>query len=192
MSRSTDILNTYVSDLLALEKHLYEAFDRQATDTNVLDYPQAKPIIDRLHRGAKTHVDALEVHLQALGGHPASTVKEAVTTMLGMAAGMLDRVRAYPVSKMLRDDYTALSMAAISYTMLHTTALALKEAPTAELARKHLQDLTPAIVEISEVIPFVVVKELERDTLAIDANVASEALRNTHAAWTRESLDTAA
>ena len=43
MSRSTDILNTYVSDSLALEKHLYEAFDRQATDSTLLDFPQIRP-----------------------------------------------------------------------------------------------------------------------------------------------------
>ncbi len=192
MSRSTDILNTYVSDLLALERHLYEAMNRQSSDTDVSAYPQAKTLVDRLHATAKMHIDGLDTHLRGLGGHPTSTVKEAVTSILGMAAGMLDKVRPYGVSKMLRDDYTALSMAAISYTMLHTTTLALKQSPTAELARKHLQDWTPLIVEISEAMPFLVVNELEGDSLTVDSNVAAEALKNTHSTWTREGVDKAA
>ena len=192
MSDSIELLTTYVSDLLALERHIYEAFDRQSTDSTVREYPQAKPLVDRLHATAKTHLNALDVHLTALGGHPTSSVKEAVTSILGIAAGVVDKARGYPVSKMLRDDYTALGMAAISYTMLHTTALAAKEGPTAELARQHLQDWTPLIVEISEVIPYVVVKELENDGLPVEINAASAALRNTHRAWTREGLDKAA
>ena len=192
MSRSIDLLTTYLSDALALERHLYEAFDRQANDSAVRACPQAKGVVDRLHTTAKMHIDALDGHLRALGGRSTSTVKEAVTTVLGMAAGMLDKVRTYPAAKMLRDDYTALSMGAISYTMLHTTALALKELPTAQLARQHLQDYTPLIVEISEAMPFIVVQELGDDALVVDANVATEALRNTHSAWTRESVDRAA
>jgi hypothetical protein len=58
--------------------------------------------------------------------------------------------------------------------------------------RQLLQDWTPLIVEISDTIPFVVVRELEGDSLAIDANVASEALKNTHATWTGEAMDKAA
>jgi len=193
MNRSKELLATYVSDLLALERHLYEALDRQAGDSAVLDYPQAKALIDRLHTVAKTHRDGLDVHLRALGsGHPAATLKEALTTVLGMAAGVLDKVRPYSISKMLRDDYTALSMAAISYTMLHTAALGFKETATAELARQHLQDWTPLIVEISETIPSVVVREFERDSLAVDPSAVSEGLKNTHAAWRREAMDKAA
>ena len=46
---------------------------------------------------------------------------------------------------MLRDDYTALSLAAISHTMLHTTGLALQNQPLADLAQRYLKDITPII-----------------------------------------------
>lgn len=192
MSRSTELLSTYVSDCLALERHMAEAFDRQTNDSSVREHAEAKPLLDKLHQVSRTHIDALDMHLRALGGHAISPVKEAVTSVLGMAAGMIDKVRPYSVSKMLRDDYTALGMAAMSYTMLHTTALALHESATADLALRHLQDWTPLIVEISEAIPFVVLRELQTNALAIDANAASEALRNTHATWTRQAMDRAA
>lgn len=192
MSSATDLLRTYVSDMLALERHLHEAIHRQVNDGSVRDYPQAKSLIDRLHSTTRSHVDALENHVRILGGQASGGVKETVTSMLGAAAGVIDKVRAYPVSKMLRDDYTAVSMAAISYTMLHTTALALRDQATAELARKQLQNWTPLIVEISETIPYTVVDELERDSQDVSPNVAEQAVKNTHQTWTREAIARAA
>jgi hypothetical protein len=186
------MLAAYVSDLVALEKHLSEALDRQTADRQLQHHLQAKPLLDKLRHLARVHREGLDLQLRAMGGHPLSAVTEAATAILGVAAGMLDKVRPNAVSKMLRDDYTALSLAAVSYTMLHTAALAFKENAAAELARRHLQDWTPLIVEISEVIPAVIVKELELDSMAIEPNVAAEALKNTHEAWTRESMDKAA
>ena len=90
-----------------------------------------------------------------------ATAKAAVATALGAFAGLYDKVRKDPVSRMLRDDYTALNMASFSYTMLHTTALAFHDEPVASLALKHLQDLTPLIMHLNEVVPHVVVKELQ-------------------------------
>src|SRR5690349_12569636 len=100
MSRSTDILATYVSDCLALEKHLFEAFDRQAKDGAVQPFQQAGPLLNHLRQIAKDHAGALDAHLRGLGGQTTSPVKEAITSALGMAAGILDKVRTYSVSKM--------------------------------------------------------------------------------------------
>ena len=61
---------------------------------------------------------------------------------------------------MLREDYTALSLAAIRYHMLHTTGLALQDQAMADLALRHLKDWTPIIVEISQAVHPVVVQEL--------------------------------
>jgi len=68
----------------------------------------------------------------------------------------------------------------------------LRESNTADLARQHLQDWTPLIIQISEAMPFVVIKELESDAMAVDANAAQEALRNTHQTWIRPGMDQAA
>ncbi len=192
MSRTTDLVQNYVSDALALERHLVEAFERQAHDESLRRFPDALAQVQKIHRLGQRHLAALTNQLEALGGHPTATVKETVTAVLGMAAGLLDKVRPFSASKMLRDDYAALSMAAISYTMLHTTALALGEGATAGLAKQHLQDWTPAIVEISQLMPFLVVKELQENSVAINPNAADEALKNTHQTWTREAIGRAA
>ena len=88
---------------------------------------------------------------------------------------------------MLRDDYTALSLAAISHTMLHTTGLALQNQPIADLAQRYLNDITPLIIDISQVVPGVVVKDLEDNEVLIDRAVGQEAVRKTQAAWKAQS-----
>ena len=109
--------------------------------------------------------------------------KEAISAALGIAAGLIDQVRTQQVSKMLRDDYTALSLAAISYHMLHTTGMALQDQATADLALRHLKDWTPIITDISHVVHGVVAQELQDDAHAVATGVAAESERITQEAW---------
>jgi hypothetical protein len=187
-----ETLTSYIGDMIGLERHILEAVDRQSNDETVRSHAQAIVTIEKLKRTVQAHVALLESHAKTIGEMATPTIKEVVTSLAGMAAGFIDKVRTHSVSKDLRDDYTALSLAAIGYTMLHTAALSLDDHPTAELARRHLKDLTPLIVEISEIIPFVVVNELVSEIPITDISVAERALRNTHEAWSRHSMANAA
>lgn len=179
------VLRDYVSDMLGLEKHIDGVIARQATDDRMLAYAEAHDLVMRASSTLKKHRAALEKALDAVGGENAKTaLKRAATSITAMAGNLYDKARpGDPVSSNLRDDYTALNMAAVSYTMLHTTALALKERSIADLAVRHLEDLTPLIMELSEVIPDVVARELTAEGKAIDPDVGSEAVRNTQKAW---------
>ena len=190
MSDRKETLQQYVSDMLALERHIHEAVRRQRDDEKVGQHLQAQQLISRIESTLDEHIEHLEQHLESLGGEPAAPVKNAVSAVAGMAAGLYDKVRSDPVSKMLRDDYTALSLAAISYTMLHTTGLAMTDHKTADIALEHLTHWTPLIVEISEIIPLAVVRELSDEGAMVSAQVGQEAIRNTQQAWTREATAT--
>ena len=130
---------TYLSDMLALERHI------------------AAPV---------------EAQLNNVGGSATSGVKSAWSALLGSGAAALNQVRKTKVSKSLRDDYTALGLSAISYTMLHTTALGLGDQATAQLAKRNLDDITPIIVEISQVMPKVVLQELQEDGETVQITAA--------------------
>lgn len=186
MENRQDTLQQYVSDMLSLSRHIHEALSRQVDDKATDNHPDAAALIRRLETTLTNQVEDQKRRLEGLGGDSASPVKEAVTAALGVAAGLIDEVRTQKVSKMLRDDYTALSLAAISLTMLHTTGLALSDPMTADMATRHLKELTPLIVEISEVIPHVVVRELQDDTEGTVASVGDQATSNTQEAWTSE------
>lgn len=177
-------LQKHVSNMLSLESHILEAIETQAKDDDLQADFEAKQLVLRIKSTLTEHTEHLERHLETLGGHGPNAVKEAVSTALGLAAGLLDKVRPKTVSKMLRDDYTALNLAAMGYTMLHTTARALGDDATAIIARKHLEHLTPIIMDLNEVAPKVVVRELRSDDdLVVDMTVVDSAIRDTQEAW---------
>ena len=75
--------------------------------------------------------------------------------------------------------YLLLNPAVTSYGMLNTTALALAETQIASVAERHMSELTPLIVRVSEIIPFVLAGELAGKGKIEDAAVAQQAvLRN--------------
>lgn len=177
-------LRMYVNDMVALEKHILEALERQREDERVQQDVEFKELIDRLHTIVRAHVLTMENHAAAVGEKFGSSVKDAVSSFTGVVAGLYDKVRKHPVSRLLRDDYTALSLAATAYSMLYTTGLATRELPIANVALRHLQELTPLIKDLSRIIPVAVVKELAEDDPEIDRSILGLAQENTRKAWT--------
>jgi ferritin-like metal-binding protein YciE len=189
MSDRQKTLQRYVSDMVSVEEHILEAIKHQVKDGDFKEFPMAHEFVSKTETVLRDHVDALHKHLDTLGGDPANPVKEAVTSVLGKAAGIIDQVRQNDkISADLRDDYTALNLAAVSYTLLHTTGLALQDQKTASLAQKHLMDLTPLITRINEIIPQVAVQELKDEGATVGATIADQARSNTQKAWSHEHI----
>ncbi len=174
---------TYLSDVLALEKHIRQPLAQQTKIDEVGNYADGERIINAIRSLTEAHVTAIDARLNAVGGHGASPVKSAWTQLLGAGAAAVDSVRKTKVSKSLRDDYTALALASISYTMLHATALGLGDQQTADLAKQHLDDYAPIVVEIGKTIPAVVLQELRDDGENVTVSAAEIAERNTSASW---------
>ena len=181
----TEILNNYTTDMAAVEKHILEAVERQLESDDTARYPEAVRVLTSLKGALSRHVQSLEAYNDRTeGGGLKEAVKEAVTGALGVAAGFYDQLRdTDKVSRMIRDSYTATSLAAISYHMLYTSALALKANDLADLALGNLKDLTKIIGELSEAVCTVVSAELADQDKAIDPTVGQQAVRATQEAW---------
>jgi hypothetical protein len=190
----TSILNDYATDMLAVEKHIFEAVERQVNDAATKRYPVALSALQEIHRTLSRHVSALEAYNATTeGGGLKEALKETLTGALGVAAGIYDKIRSEDkVSRMVRDTYTALGLATISYHMLYTTALGLKEEQLATLALNHLKDLSPLVVELSKAVCLVVAQELNEEDKLIDASVGDEAVRRTQEAWSGEHVESGA
>ena len=181
----------YVGDMHALESHIEEALDRQLDLAN--DHPEAGAAIRRFHDMVKANRDALKAHMAQVGGTPGNPIKAAGAAALGMAAGLIDKIRTEGVSKALRDDYTAFNHAAIAYTMLHTTALALGDHATAALALRGLRGHANAVQEINHIIGEIVVWELQKDGHQItNPQAASENRREADRIWKETARTSAA
>ncbi len=176
-------LQTYVSDLLALIQHIGVPIDRQLQMDDTTNYAEAVTIIRDIKTVTTTQAAALEEMLATLGGHGASGIKSAWSSLLGAGAAAINSVRKTKVSKSLRDDYTALGLTSISYTMLHATALGLGNNAVAALAQRHLEAITPIIMRISTAIPAVVLQELRDDGENVSVSAAEVSAQTTHQAW---------
>ena len=180
---NTETLKTYVNDMLGLQKHILEALGHQYEDQNVKNDPAAFDLVGKLKSTMTKHVQDLEGQVGRLGSEVMATIKQAATQALGSVAGLYDKVRKDPVSRMLRDDYTALNLSSISLVQLHTTGLAYGDQAVADMALKHLNDLTPMVMRINEIMPEIVVRELTDEGPGINTAVAAIAVTNTQAAW---------
>ena len=182
MSNHTETLATYVSDMHALEKHLLEAFERQLDLTK--DNAEAHRVVQTMVSRTRQHVTALEQQIERLTKKEPSkgildTIKTLGSGLLGFAAGAIDAVRPQQDSKALRDSYTALNLAIISYVMLQTTAAAVNDQTVIDLAKSHLQNHMHCIQEIASVMPSLVVKDLSDDIPGLNASAISGSITGT-------------
>jgi hypothetical protein len=183
----TQILNGYVTDMAAVEKHILEAVERQLSNDETRQFEVAWSALSELKATLSRHIEALEAYNETTpGGGVLERVKEAATGALGVAAGIYNHLRQTDtVSRSVRDTYTAIGLANVSYEMLFTTALALKEQTLADLAMRHLEELVPHTKELSRVVCMVVVQELTMQDKTLDPSVGPEAVRRTREAWRR-------
>ncbi len=183
MDEKNEVLEMYVNDMLALEKHILEAVGRQLESEDTGNYPEAKSLITKMKSTLKSHTASLEKYQDSRGGQDESLFKTAVAKVAGVIAGLYDQIRADKVSRMLRDDYTALCLACVSYHMLMTTALCWKDTQLAALCEQNLNDLTSIVVKTGRIICNVVAEELKDNEKAPTTNGATEAIRRTSDAW---------
>ena len=180
-SQNRDTIKTYAGDMFSLESHIEEALDRQLNQFQ--DHPKANVAIRRFHSMVRTQRDTMKTHLDALGGGTGGTMKGAVASAFGVAAGVIDKVRPEAMSKMLRDDYAAFNLAAVSYHMLYGTALMLGHQETAQLAERHHRAYTDAIQDINQIILSVVALELKKDGHVIDERAMDRATDTMNQDW---------
>ena len=180
-NQNQDTIKTYVGDMFSMESHIEEALDLQLE--KMKDHPKANAAVRRFHNTVRTQRDALKAHLDQLGGATGGSIKSAVASAFGVAAGVIDKVRPEAMSKNLRDDYTAFNHAAIGYHMLYGTALMLGFPQTAALAERHHRAYTDMVQDINQVILDVVAHELKKDGHTIDERAMDRATETMNQDW---------
>ena len=177
------LLQEYVSDLLALERHIREPIARQARLDVTPGNAVAMRIIARLDLMTDVHIEALQVQLRQLDGDAASRVGSALAVRTGFGTSAVDSIRSEKTSQRLRDNYAQLSLAAISYTILNTVAIGFGDGSAAALAKRHLTDVASVLVEINRILPGVILQELRDEGLAITPESQHSMLLRTRDTW---------
>jgi hypothetical protein len=181
-----EAINSYITDMLALEDHIEKAIKGQLTDLK--DYPDVLAALRDIHTKVEHHISDLRtLSDQRKAGGVVESVKRAGSAVAGVAAGVIDLIRTEGLPKNLRDDYTAFSLANIGYVMLHTTALAFEDQDVADLAHQHLRDYTDAVMRLNNLIPAAVLRLLDQQGLPVRADIVSEVNANVAEAWKQTS-----
>src|SRR5688572_13926831 len=113
---STEAINSYITDMLALEEHIEKAIRTQIEDLED-EYKDIGEELKEVQRTIQVHISALKLLSDnrdaGAGKGIAEVVKRAGSIVAGLGAAAIDLVRTEKLPKDLRDDYTAASLATI-------------------------------------------------------------------------------
>ena len=184
MTATQTSLHHHISDMKAATDHILGAIKRQAEDAEVRKIPEVSALTGRIQVTLEGQSQALESEIRRIGQSPTDSLKDVVTAVTGTITGLYDKVRNPPVSRNLRDNDASLSLAIVSNSMLHVTALAADDQATANLALRNMQELAPLIVQLGEAILPVVERELAAD-FTPKAGSSQTALENVRKVWAK-------
>jgi hypothetical protein len=180
----SETIDSYITDMLALEKHIQTALSGQIHDLD--EHSEFKGSLIRIHAVCDAHVralTALAARREQTAGGVANVVKKAVASVLGLGAAAIDFVRTEKLPKDLRDDYTAISLAYIGYLMLHSTALTLNDIEVATLAQAYLREEAESMMALQHIIPAATVSFLASEGHDVDRSVLPEIAATVTASW---------
>lgn len=181
--QSQKAIADWIGDIVALESHIEEAMDRQLQLKS--DNAELTSTIQRFHDTIRASKYRAEDYQKQVGSTAGNPVIKAGSSLLGKAAGIIDKVRHDSISKALRDDYTAYNLAAVSYTMLHTTAMAVGDQRTQQFAGEGLKTYASLVQDINRAMPLAVVTELKDngDIPSVDTSIVDDCRSFIDSAW---------
>ena len=183
-----ETITKYLGDMKSVVSHVMTAMERQRDDFN--DKPDVSQTIARIALGLKRQDGALGQRLEALGDSPTHPVKEVVSDALGILAGLYNKVRTEGAAKGLRDDHVALNLVYVSYSTLHTTALALGDATTAAIAKRSMIETAKFVGDVDRLIPSTVFREFQDGDFGALDSAAPEQTRSAYReAWMQPELN---
>ena len=177
-----ETLTKYLGDMKSVVSHVQTAMERQRDDFK--DKPEVSQTIGRIALGLRGQDESLGKRLEALGGSPTHPVKEVVSDALGVMAGLYNKVRTEGAAKGLRDDHVALNLVYVSYTTLHTTAIALGDVETASIAKRSMIETAKFVTEVDRLVPPTVFRELQDgDFGSLDSSAPEQTRSAYREAW---------
>lgn len=185
-ANAKETLDSYITDMLALEEHIAKAVNAQLADFRK-EHPEFAGVLSTIAATTARHIGALEAlkisrHIDS-GSMVADAVKRAGSVVAGLGAAAIDVMRTEKLPKNLRDDYTAYSLASIGYQMLMTTAISLDDQEVADRARTHFTDYAKVVSDLSEAIPGAVINELRSQGLTVNPDAAEMVRQDIERIW---------
>lgn len=184
MATRNETLSKYVGDVHALVAHGLQVISQQTSNLKNVSHKDALPAVEASKRVLESQKAVLDARIKALGGSSTAPVKEAVSAAVGVAAGVINAMRASETVKSLRDDATFFSGLGVAYLLLYTTASGLSDSETATLAQKGYEDCARSVMSFDRILPKITVEELREDKLDV-MDVTDKVRVMVQGAWDR-------
>ncbi len=183
-------VHKYISDLRSVETHTLKAVKNQEESKGAKSDEKAYELLQHIEKALALQVQKLDKAAARYksGSSTADGVKSKLTGFLGTIAGMIDQARKDPVSKLMRDNYTAIAMITSGHTMLKTVALIIEDEELQHLAGNSLKELAQITTEISRYLPLAVARELVDDKEEAE-RIGKTAMEKTQKAWNAENIE---
>lgn len=178
-----ELLAQYVGDVVALDSDIESVLDRQLglTKNDTLAGPLVRGFHDSIRDQRNMMIELRDDMGEEQTVH---AIRDKGATVLGAVTGVIDKLRSDSISKALRDDYATFNLAAVSYTMLLTTAKAVGSTEVATAAEKGLKTYAAAVQKINHAIPSVVIAELAgKSEVAVSSDIADDVRRAADSIW---------
>jgi hypothetical protein len=193
MENHTGTLKQYLREQIALEEQLLRNVEEQLHEVQCAEYADARVLLEKTKTALEGHFTPLNELLDQLerdaplilaNGAPPNGTREPGSHRGSTGSSREEERRERRrISRILRDDFSALNTVALNNTLLHTSALALKCHDIASVALKHIENLLPLLVEIGALVPDVVAREISKVAPRVETEVAEVALKNVIQAW---------
>ncbi len=187
--KANETLITYVTDMHALISHGLQAIKKQANNLKDNKHQEAFRAVQEFQRTLESEQQLLADRVKMLGGKATGPLKDAMSALTGVTAGIINALRSEEASKSIRDDYTFLSLVAVSYLMLHTTSKGLGDLETAAIAERGYRHMARLIMNIDRLLPKLVVEELRQDGLTV-SDVSEDCRKLVKQAWEEQASGT--
>ncbi|MDB4937784.1 MAG: hypothetical protein JWP87_4756 [Labilithrix sp.] len=184
--KKNDILTTYVGDVHALVVHGLNTIQRQVENLKNVSHQDAKTALAAFQGILNRQKSELEQRIQTLGGNTTRSVKDVVSAVAGVAAGVVNAVRPSETAKSIREDHNFFSHLGVAWLMLHTTATSLGDTNTASIAERGYADTARMIMQIDRILPKIVIEELREDRSLQPTDVEQQTRSMLKNAWNRE------
>lgn len=173
----------YINDVIGLERDILNAIEGQLRDDRVIVHREFAGILREITAQGAVRLQELRAISEEEGGSLGATVKEAVMSATGVLAGIYDRMREHPLSRMLRDDRIAMNVVETSYAMLYTLSLGIGHVRAATLAKEGMNSAASHVLALTDLLPGLVLAELKADAPLEHPVSEKKVIDAIHKAW---------
>jgi ferritin-like metal-binding protein YciE len=160
-----DKLISYISDAYAMERQIEEQLEHQVKETQ--RFPDIQMRIQEHLDATKQHRERMEQRLDFYQ-HKPSSVKGAVSGMMGNLVGALSAARTDTLAKIARDDYMVEHLEIAAYELLIATAQAFGDTDTVRACELNLADEVRMASWLEDNLGKTAIRSLQQDGIAID------------------------